>query len=157
MKIQTTLSQTMLVVVMAGIGFAALRDPESFAFDLFKNVTIAMLIYATIRAAWSEKREGAGWLGFAVFGWANLIARGEGQVLVEWLFWKGILLFVTGEQVRNFFNRIWPEFHMNSRGYSVIHFVMTSVSGVAGALLLTFLAPLADRRSEPAHDDGAME
>jgi hypothetical protein len=61
------------VVVVAAIGFAAIRNANDVWAGLMMLVTGAVLVLAVVGAASRRGKDRAWWLGFSLFGWAYLL------------------------------------------------------------------------------------
>jgi hypothetical protein len=67
------LSRMLVFVVVAGIGFAALKIGSTICMKGLYFATIVSLLTAVIAAWVRGRRTGAFWFGFAVFGWGYLL------------------------------------------------------------------------------------
>jgi hypothetical protein len=68
-----TIAQGMAVVLLVGLGFAALRNANDFWAIATFNLAIFLNSTALVAAIVRRGRARAAWTGFAVFGWAYLL------------------------------------------------------------------------------------
>jgi hypothetical protein len=74
-----SLNGAMRVVVITGVGLAALRDASEMWAGIVLTLVLLILGTAVFGAIYSRGRRRAGWLGFAVFGWGYfMLAFGPG-------------------------------------------------------------------------------
>jgi hypothetical protein len=69
-----SLASVLWIVALIALGFAALRDASNFWLGATFVVTLGLLCASVLGAVIERNRGGSWWLGFAVFGWAYLVA-----------------------------------------------------------------------------------
>ena len=72
-RIRLTIAQLMAIVLLAGFGFAAMRNANDFWAIATFNLAIGLNATALVGAIVRRGRARAAWTGFAVFGWAYLL------------------------------------------------------------------------------------
>ena len=80
----------MVVVVLLGIGFAALRYPTPFWANVWYSFTLGSLTLAVPAAVYRRGEQRAFWVGFAACGWVYFM-----MALAPWLEREGGFQFVT--------------------------------------------------------------
>ncbi len=71
-RIRFTIASLLIVVLLAAVGFAALREAnESWDSGLF-SLTLGVLLISILLAVHCAESRRAFWVGFAVFGWTYL-------------------------------------------------------------------------------------
>jgi hypothetical protein len=74
MRPRFSLAALMVIVVVAGVGFAAMRSSTTlWASEIF-TLTLGMLLVGAFGAMAHRGRTRLTWAGFALFGWAYLLA-----------------------------------------------------------------------------------
>ena len=61
------------LVLVLGIGLAALKHPSERAASLLFTLILASLLTSVLGAMARRGRERIAWIGFAVFGWTYLL------------------------------------------------------------------------------------
>jgi hypothetical protein len=69
-----TIASLLGIVAFVGVAFAALRAPTDAWDSTLLGLTLLMLITSALLAVHRRGDRGAFWLGFALFGWAYLVA-----------------------------------------------------------------------------------
>jgi hypothetical protein len=72
-RFRVTIRSAMALVVFAGVGFAALRDPSVWWVGIVLACLIGLLLTACVGAMYRTGRERAFWLGIVVFGAGYLL------------------------------------------------------------------------------------
>jgi hypothetical protein len=72
-RLRLTIANLMIVVLSAGLGFAALRNADEFWASATFTIAILAVSAAVVVAVARKGRARLTWLGFAVFGWASLL------------------------------------------------------------------------------------
>jgi hypothetical protein len=80
----------MVVIVLMGIGFAALRYPTPFWANVWYSFTLASLTLAVPAAVYRRGEQRAFWVGFAACGWVYFLLA-----LAPWLEREAGFQFVT--------------------------------------------------------------
>jgi hypothetical protein len=73
-RIRFTIASLLGVVVFVAVAFAALREATDLWDSGVFNLTLLTLLSAVLLATHCTDRKRASWLGFALFGWAYLVA-----------------------------------------------------------------------------------
>src|SRR5215208_6439046 len=68
-RFRVTLAGLMGVVVVLGVGLAALKNASNEWAGAVRLMTLGMLAAAILEAVYSRGARRAWWLGFALFGW----------------------------------------------------------------------------------------
>ena len=68
-----SLGTLLLMVLSAGVAFAALKSPSELWASALFTPAVAVLLVAVLLAVHRRDRARAYWLGFALFGWVYLI------------------------------------------------------------------------------------
>ena len=68
-----SLGTLLLMVLSAGVAFAALKSPSELWASALFTTAVAVLLVAVLWAVHRRDRSRAYWLGFALFGWVYLI------------------------------------------------------------------------------------
>ncbi len=150
-RLRMTIRSVMALVLLAGVGFAALRDPSMWWVGGVLGCLIGLLLTACVGAIYRTGRERAFWLGIVVFGGGYLL-------LIEVLSRDG-----TGNPVA-FINRVldWAD-HRNvwlrpaqitgtiDGDYSAVgnKLVMILVALIGSVVAVAFYDPRERRRGEP--------
>ena len=71
-RLRLTIANLMIVVLYAGLGFAALRNADEFWASATFTVAILAVSAAVVGVVARKGRARLTWLGFAVFGWASV-------------------------------------------------------------------------------------
>lgn len=71
-RIRFTISSLLIVVLFAGLGFAALREANEIWDSSIFSTTVGILVISTLPAVHRTEKRRAFWLGFALFGWIYL-------------------------------------------------------------------------------------
>ena len=74
MRPRVTILGLMVAVLFVAVGLAALRDPSDFWLSVAFSSACAILLVATLLAVRRTGACRAWWVGFALFGWAYLVA-----------------------------------------------------------------------------------
>jgi hypothetical protein len=142
-----TIAQLMALVLVAGVGFAALRAANEFWASTTFTIALLSISAASVSAFVSKGKARAAWAGYAIAGWACLVtwmvssatagfAFGPPELLLYWAlirFQPAIQPMVAGG------GDPMLAYHQTSHSIEVI------VLGIAGAGLGRFLAPKVDR------------
>ena len=72
-RFRLSIAQLMAIVLLVGLGFAALRNANDFWAIAIFNLAIFLNATALVAAILRRGRARAAWVGFAVFGWAYLL------------------------------------------------------------------------------------
>jgi hypothetical protein len=72
-RLRFTIAQSMIVVLLVGFGFAALRNADDFWASATYTLAITMITVAVVGALSQKGRARATWIGYAVFGWTYLL------------------------------------------------------------------------------------
>lgn len=80
-RYQLSIASLMAVMIPLVLGLAALHSATQLWVNIVFNLVVAVLLIATYKAKCSQGVEGAWWLGFAAFGWCQLVL---GLVELPW-------------------------------------------------------------------------
>lgn len=75
-RFRVSVAGLLLVVLVAGVGLAALRSPSPALAGTLLLLTLGLLGFATLGAVYRRGPQQAPWLGFALFGWGYLVLTG---------------------------------------------------------------------------------
>ncbi len=87
-RLRFSIAGQMALVLVLGIGLAALKHPSERAASLLFTLILASLLTSILGAMARRDREQMTWIGFAAFGWTYLL-------LSRWF-----LPWLTGDQLR---------------------------------------------------------
>jgi hypothetical protein len=73
MKPRYSMAALMVAVAYLAVAFAAWRSANRVWAAVTFNLTVAALLVSSYKARYSTGPAGAGWFGFALFGWAHLL------------------------------------------------------------------------------------
>ena len=72
-RLRFSIAQLMVCVLVAGFGFAALRNADPFWANASYTLAVVLIATALVGALVRKGRARAAWTGFAVFGWCELL------------------------------------------------------------------------------------
>ena len=82
------LGTLVILVLLLGIGFAALRESNDTWDSSIFSITLGVLLISILLAIHRTEKSRAFWLGFALFGWiyyvASLVPSIESRLITTW-------------------------------------------------------------------------
>ena len=158
-----SLASALWIVVLIALGFAALRDASNFWFGATFVVTLGLLCASGLGAVIELASGGSWWLGFALFGWAYLVAGSistfEGTARVPSR-WAAQQVFVTSNgnppsnSPRAQPGRFSPQDYSNRLGNirQIGHWIFVLIFARAGATASCVFTKGLPWRRRPASD-----
>jgi hypothetical protein len=135
-RTQFSISGLMASVLIAGLGFAALRNAsEGWAFATV-NLAVAALLFAAFRARFGPCHHRPWWFGFALFGWAHLLF---GSTKLAPLLPTSYAAFhlLPREFWRSFISQSYP---IAENQFIIVNILLSLAIAPCGATLSVFLA-----------------
>jgi hypothetical protein len=149
MRPQVRIVTLLLVVGSVALGLAALRSASEPWVGVVFGLTVAALLVASCKARYTRGPEGARWFGFALFGWAHLMAfemgPGDGMALPTYR----LTLAIMG--LAGLRNATWSDHVYNLAFIAIMRSLLSLVAGLIGAAVVSII--YARRRTGPERRD----
>jgi hypothetical protein len=71
-KLRFNIANLLVIILVLGVGFAALRESSALWESGIFTVTLGILLLSILLAVHRSESKRAFWLGFALFGWAYM-------------------------------------------------------------------------------------
>ena len=156
MKFRFTIAYLIGAVAVSGLWFAALRSGSRVWVNVILDLTVAILLFATVGARFARGPAADRWFGFSAFGWAHL-ALGAlpsfcAQYQVELFFPADLIMaYVTLPFLMDEGVPVGWVFGT----HLIVITILTVLSGLIGATLCGFLAARRRDEARPADPTAA--
>jgi hypothetical protein len=135
-----TIAQMMTLILLVGIGFAALRTANEFWASATYTLAIISILAAVPCAFDRKSKARMTWAGFAVFGWGYLLidllpTRSVDSLGIGPIPWPSLIIDVGAALLKPHINTSPPETSELKQYYQVTHSLAIILVGLVGAVI----------------------
>jgi hypothetical protein len=147
-----TIAQLMIVILLVGFGFAALRNANQFWASATYTLAIISILVALLCAFARKGKARMTWAGLAVFGWAYLLIdllpdRSVGSLGAGPIPWPSLIIEWGTAQLQPFIHPLAPGTYDWAYYDQVSHSLGIILFGLIGAVIGRLVATRDDRRN----------